>query len=92
MGRQSIRERLRESELQVAARVRRVAEQRGRVERLERGRRDASEARRLLAIFETKLAVDIAHRDRLVREVRGFRSRRKSRKRDARGQIADDQD
>lgn len=58
--------------------VRRVAAQRARVERLEGEGLDASGARRLLAISETSLAVQVADRDRLIAEL--GRNAKRSRK------------
>jgi hypothetical protein len=80
MDRQLIRARLAQVERHVAEGVRRVAEQRALVARLERGDDDASEAKRALAIFEISLAVDVADRDWLVGELARRRSGRGKRR------------
>lgn len=99
MDRAIVTERLAQAERHVADGIRRVADQRGRVERLEPGGHAARKARRLLAIFVAKLTAAIADWDRLAAELRGVRSRRRSGRKGRKGRrhggvmsIADDQD
>jgi hypothetical protein len=79
MDRRLIREQLADAVRHVADGVRGAAEQRARVQRLERRGHDVSEARRLLAIVETTLAVRVAERDRLIAQLGKHRSGRRIR-------------
>jgi len=51
--------------------MRRIADLKAHIERLERDGHDASDAKKLLRIFETTLELMIDYRDRLAKTLRG---------------------
>ncbi len=72
-----LREALSETEQHIADGERMIAEQRTLAkEAAERGARYADEANRLLSIFEKSLAVNVAERDRILRELQTSQGRR----------------
>lgn len=77
MGRGRTAEHLAELEQRVADGIQRVAEQRARIARSGRRNHDAHEAKRLLAIFESLLAVHVANRNRLIAELGKTRTGRR---------------
>ena len=55
----------------VADAMRRIADLKAHIERLERDGHDAADGKRLLAIFETSLKLMIDYRDRLAKALQG---------------------
>ena len=62
---------LEQANRRVADAMRRIADLKAHIERLERDGHDAADAGRLLAIFENSLELMIDYRDRLAKILRG---------------------
>jgi hypothetical protein len=62
---------LEQANRRVADAMRRIADLKAHIERLERDGHDAADGKRLLAIFETSLKLMIDYRDRLAKALQG---------------------